>query len=145
MKEILAIIRNERAEPTKEALDAIGIKGVTFINVIGRGRQGGTIRAPDPEGTLLREVSIHLMYQRRLIDNPEDPRYHIPVEKELELGFLPKKILMMVADDHEVPVIVRTITRINRSENHGDGRIFICPITDAIRIRTGERGIKSLL
>ena len=99
MKEIFAIIRNERAEPTKDAIDSIGVKGVTFINVIGRGRQGGTIRTPDPEGTLRREVGVHLLHQRGLIDNPEDPRYHVPVKKEFEMRFLPKKMFMIVADD----------------------------------------------
>jgi nitrogen regulatory protein PII 2 len=85
------------------------------------------------------------MHQRGLIDNPEDPKYHVPVEKEFELGFLPKKMLMMVADDNEVPLIVSTIIQINKSEHQGDGRIFICPIVDAVRIRTGERGTKALL
>jgi len=145
MKEIFAIIRNERAEPTKNAIDSIGVKGVTFINVRGRGRQEGTIRTPDPEGTLRREVGIHLLHQRGLIDNPEDPRYHVPVEKVFEMRFLPKKMLMIVADDEQVPMIVHTITQINRSGHQGDGRIFVCPIIDAIRIRTGERGHKALL
>jgi nitrogen regulatory protein PII 2 len=145
MKEIIAIIRNECTELTKKSLDAVGVKGVTFISVIGRGRQGGTICSPDPEGTLRREVCVQIMHQRGLIDNPEDPKYHVPVEKEFELGFLPKKMLMMVADDNEVPLIVSTIIQINKSEHQGDGRIFICPIVDAVRIRTGERGTKALL
>ena len=145
MKEIIAIIRNECSELTKKSLDAIGVKGVTFTSVIGRGQQGGTICSPDPEGTLRRDVCVHIMHQRGLIDNPEDPKYHIPVEKEFELGFLPKKMLMMVAEDTEVPLIVRTIIQINKSEHHGDGRIFICPLADAIRIRTGERGTKAVV
>jgi nitrogen regulatory protein PII 2 len=144
MKEILAIIRNERAEPTKDALNSIGVKGVTFINVIGRGRQGGTIRIPDPEGTLRREVSVHLLGQRGLINNPEDAKYHAPVEKEYEMGFLPKKMLMLVVEDNDVQKIVHIITQTNRSGHHGDGRIFVCPIKDVIRIRTGERGNKAL-
>ncbi|HVP94843.1 MAG TPA: P-II family nitrogen regulator [Methanoregulaceae archaeon] len=145
MREILAIIRNERAEQTKAALDSIGVKGVTFINVIGRGKQKGTIRYPDPQGTLKREVSIYIMQQRGLIGNPEDPRYHAPVENELDLGFLSKKMLMIVADDNEVPGIVRAIIQINRSEHKGDGRIFVCPVNDAIRIRTGEHGTKAIV
>ena len=145
MKEIIAIIRNECMEATKEALDATGIRGVTFISVTGQGRQGGTVKTPDKEGTLRREIGVHCMYRRGLIDQPDDPKYHVPVEKEIDLGFLSKKMLMIVARDEDVPSIVRQIIRINRSNRHGDGRIFVCPILDAIRVRTGEQGTTALV
>jgi nitrogen regulatory protein PII 2 len=144
MKEIIAIIRTERVEPTKGALESIGVKGITFVNVIGRGRQGGIIQAPDPEGTLRREVGVYVMQQRGIISDADDPRYHVPVQKEIELGFLPKKMLMIVVNDDEVPIIVDTLTHVNRSEQKGDGKIFVCPVIDAIRIRTGETGNKAL-
>ncbi len=144
MKEIIAIIRSERMEPTKGALESIGVKGITFVNVIGRGRQGGTIRVPDPGGTLRREVGVHIMQQRGIICDADDPKYHIPVQKEIELGFLPKKMLMIVVNDDEVPLVVDILTQINRSGQKGDGKIFVCPMFDAIRIRTGEHGIKAL-
>ena len=144
MKEIIAIIRTDHVESTKSALEFISVKGITFFNVIGRGRQGGTIRAPDPEGTLRREVGVYIMQQRGIISDADDPKYHIPVEKEIELGFLPKKMLMIVVNDDEVPLIVDTITQINRSGQKGDGKIFVCPMINAIRIRTGEHGNKAL-
>jgi nitrogen regulatory protein PII 2 len=144
MKEIIALIRPECMEPTKGALESIGVKGITFINVIGRGRQGGTIRAPDPEGTIRREVGVYLMGQRGIIGDTGDPKYHVPVQQEIELGFLMKKMLMIVAQDDEVPVIVDTLTHINRSGQKGDGKIFVCPVRDAIRIRTDERGNKAI-
>jgi nitrogen regulatory protein PII 2 len=145
MKEIIAIIRPERAESTKNGLDAIGVKGITFMSVIGRGRQKGTIRSLDPEGSLRRQIGVQIMHHRGLIDNPDDPKYHVPVVREIELGFLLKKMLLIVADDTEVLTIVNTIIQLNKSEHWGDGRIFVCPIKDAIRIRTGERGNKALL
>jgi nitrogen regulatory protein PII 2 len=144
MKEIIAIIRTDQVESTKSALEFISVKGITFFNVIGRGRQGGTIRVPDPEGTLRREVGVYLMQQRGIISDADDPKYHIPVEKEIELGFLPKKMLMIVVNDDEVSLIVDTITQINRSGQKGDGKIFVCPMINAIRIRTGEHGNKAL-
>jgi len=144
MKEIIAIIRTERVEPTKDALESIGVKGITFVNVIGRGRQRGTIRAPDPEGTLRREVGVYIMHQRGIISDANDPKYHVPVQKEIELGFLPKKMLMIVVNDDEVPLIVDTLTQIDRSGQQGDGKIFVCPMIDVIRIRTGEHGSKAL-
>jgi nitrogen regulatory protein PII 2 len=144
MKEIIAIIRTDQGEPTKGALESIGVKGITFINVIGRGRQRGTIRVPDPEGTVRREVGVYVMQQRGIIFDAENPKYHVPVRKEIELGFLPKKMLMMVVNDDEVSLIVDTLAQLNRSGQHGDGKIFVCPVTDAVRIRTGERGNKAL-
>jgi len=144
MKEIIAIIRTDHVEPTKGALESVGVKGVTFFNVIGRGRQRGTIRVPDPEGTLRKEVGVHIMQQRGIIRDADDPKYHVPVQKEIELGFLPKKMLMIAVNDDEVPRIVDTLTQINRSGQQGDGKIFVCPMTDAVRIRTGERGNKAL-
>jgi nitrogen regulatory protein PII 2 len=144
MKEIIAIIRTEHVEPTKGALEFIGVKGITIFNVIGRGRQRGTIQVPDPESTLRREVGVYIMLQRGIICDADDPKYHVPVQKEIELGFLPKKMLMIVANDDEVPLIVDTLTQINRSGQKGDGKIFICPMTDAVRIRTGERGNMAL-
>jgi nitrogen regulatory protein PII 2 len=144
MKEIIAIIRTELVERTKSALETIGVKGITFVNVIGRGRQGGTIRAPDPAGTLRREVGVYVMQQRGIISNPDDPKYHIPVEREIELGFLPKKMLMIAVHDDEVTMIVDTLTQVNRSGQKGDGKIFVCSVIDAIRIRTGEHGNTAL-
>jgi nitrogen regulatory protein PII 2 len=144
MKEIIAIIRPERVEPIKDALESIGVKGITLVNVIGRGRQRGTIRAPDPEGTLRRKVGVHIMQQRGIISNADDPKYHVPVQKEIELGFLPKKMLTIVVDDDEVPLVVNILTQISRSGQVGDGKIFVCPVIDTIRIRTGEHGNKAL-
>lgn len=144
MKEIIAIIRTDHVELTKGALESIGVKGITFSHVIGRGRQGGTIRVPDPECTVRMEVGVYIMQQRGIISDADDPKYHVPVQKEIELGFLPKKMLMIAANDDEVPLIVNALTQINRSGQRGDGKIFVCPMTDVVRIRTGERGNKAL-
>jgi nitrogen regulatory protein PII 2 len=84
------------------------------------------------------------MQQRGLIKDADNPKYHLPVEKELELGFLPKRMLILVADDDEVPDIVRTLVQINKSGQHGDGKIFVCPVVDALRISTGERGERAI-
>jgi nitrogen regulatory protein PII 2 len=144
MKEIIAIIRTDHGEQTKDALESIGVKGITFFHVIGRGRQRGTIRAPDPEGAVRRDVGVYIMQQRGIIRDADEPKYHVPVNKEIELGFLPKKMLIIVVNDDEVPRIVDTIIQTNRSGQQGDGKIFICPVIDAVRIRTGERGDKAL-
>jgi nitrogen regulatory protein PII 2 len=140
MKEIIAIIRPERSEQTKKALESIGVKGITFVSVIGRGRQGGIIREPDPERTLRRKVGAYIMQQRGVITNADDPKYSLPAEKEIALGFLPKKMLVIAANDDEVSLIVDTLVKISSKGQKGDGKIFVSPMVDAVRIRTGERG-----
>jgi nitrogen regulatory protein PII 2 len=144
MKKIIAIIRDECVEQTKAALENIGVRGVTFLHVIGRGQQKGTIRVTDPEGTLRRNIGVYLLHHRGLIPDTDKPEYHTPVEKEIEFGFLPKRMLIIVASDDDVRSIVQTIITANQSGHHGDGKIFVCPMVTAIRVRTGEQGDKAL-
>jgi nitrogen regulatory protein PII 2 len=53
-------------------------------------------------------------------------------------------MLVIVAIDEEVSRIVHAIVNANQTGLHGDGRIFICPMISAIRVRTGERGDTAL-
>jgi nitrogen regulatory protein PII 2 len=53
-------------------------------------------------------------------------------------------MLLMVVYDTEVNRTVQAIVDANQTGRHGDGRIFICPMVGAIRIRTGEKGNKVL-
>jgi nitrogen regulatory protein P-II 1 len=57
-----------------------------------------------------------------------------------QVEFVPKIHIQIVADDDMVPPIVETILASARTGEIGDGKIFISPIADVIRIRTGERG-----
>jgi nitrogen regulatory protein PII 2 len=68
----------------------------------------------------------------------------VSVQKEIELGFLIKKMLMIMVNDDEVPMVVDTLIQVNRSGEKGDGKIFVCPVIDAVRIRTGEHGNTAL-
>ncbi len=144
MKEIIAIIRTDALESTKKSLESIGVKGITFSDVIGRGRQRGTIQALDREASMRRRVGGYMLQQRGVITDEEYPRYILPVEKEIDLGFLPKKMLVMITEDDDVPSIVQTLIMANQKGRHGDGRIFVCPLEDSIRIRTGEHGDQAL-
>jgi len=144
MKEVIAIIRTDAVESTKNVLESVGIKAMTFADVIGRGRQKGAIQTMDPEATLRRNVGGYILHQRGVISDEEYPRWAPPVEKEFDLGFVPKKMLTMVLRDADVPMVVQTLIRANQTGQHGDGRIFVCPVGDSIRIRTGERGDKAL-
>jgi nitrogen regulatory protein P-II 1 len=59
-------------------------------------------------------------------------------------GLLPKLSLMTVVGEKQVAKVIQIITKTARSGEIGDGKIFISPVTNSIRIRTGEKGDKAL-
>jgi len=142
MKKIVAIIRDERVEDTKTALEKIGVLGVTFFHVTGRGEQKGRIRSTASRGMLRREQGTRLLMPRE--PEPESGLSAGPAEQEVDVGFLPKRMLIIVAGDRDVQPIVQAIISVNQSGRYGDGKIFISPMVSAIRVRTGEHGDDAL-
>ena len=63
---------------------------------------------------------------------------------EYSVDLLPKVALVVVAHDHEVQDIVDVITRIARTDRIGDGKIFVTPVEQVVRVRTGETGAEAL-
>ena len=61
MKNIVAVIREERVEKTKKALETLGLKGITFTCVTGKGEQMGTVRLPGALETLRRSAGAKLL------------------------------------------------------------------------------------
>jgi nitrogen regulatory protein P-II 1 len=59
-------------------------------------------------------------------------------------GLLPKLVVTAVVDDAKVNKIVNIIIKSARTGEIGDGKIFISPVTNVIRIRTGEKGKKAI-
>jgi nitrogen regulatory protein P-II 1 len=59
---------------------------------------------------------------------------------EYHVDFLPKSKLEVIVTDDMVDPAVEVITKVARTGQVGDGKIFILPVEDAIRIRTGESG-----
>ena len=112
MKKIEVITRSYKLDPVKEALTALGIKGMTVTEVKGFGRQGGH-----------KEVYRGAEYQ---------------------IDFVPKIKIELVVDDDIVPDAVQAVTQAARTGEVGDGKIFISPIDDIVRIRTGESGIEAI-
>ena len=60
------------------------------------------------------------------------------------VDFVPKSLVEIVVKDEMVKQVVETILTVARTGEIGDGKIFISPIEDAIRIRTGEHGEDAL-
>ena len=63
---------------------------------------------------------------------------------EYVVDFLPKVKVEVVVDDELVARVVETIERAAKSGKIGDGKIFVLPVDEAVRIRTGERGLDAL-
>lgn len=59
---------------------------------------------------------------------------------EYVVDFLPKVKLEIIAKDEMVPAIIEIIEKAAKTGKIGDGKIFVTPVEDVIRIRTGERG-----
>ena len=59
---------------------------------------------------------------------------------EYVVDFVPKIKLETVVEDERVEQVIETIVQTAHTGKIGDGKIFVSPIDDAIRIRTGERG-----
>jgi nitrogen regulatory protein PII 2 len=153
MKQIIAILREERIEETRAALEGIGVRGVTFLPVTGRGEQKGKISARELTVTLSRKMRMQLVSTlsgENMPENAAGPAFSpdrttgpaiTPDRTEAvgELPFLPKRMLIIITDDKEVSPVVQAIVNTNQTGRHGDGKIFICPMISSIRIGTGER------
>lgn len=59
-------------------------------------------------------------------------------------GLLPKLVLTAVVNDKKVKKVVDIIVKTARTGEIGDGKIFVSPVANAIRIRTGEKGEKAV-
>lgn len=113
MTKIDIITRPEKLEELKDALNKIGVLGMTVSQVYGCGTQGGH-----------REV-----YRGR----------------EYEINLLPKIKIETVVCEVPVESVLETAQRILRTGKFGDGKIFVYELTDAVRIRTGQRGAEAIM
>jgi nitrogen regulatory protein P-II 1 len=108
MKKIEAIIKPFKLDEVKEALQDVGIQGLSVIEVKGFGRQKG-----------------HTELYRGA---------------EYVVDFLPKVKIEVVLSDDMVDAAIEAIIAAARTDKIGDGKIFVTPVEQVIRIRTGETG-----
>jgi len=116
MKLILAIIRITKMNETKIALSDAGLPSFTAMPVLGRGKGHGDlekIESSDPE---LRELISEM------------PRLKS------------KRMITLVVTDDKKELAIETIIKANKSGKSGDGKLFVIPATDSIRVRTAETG-----
>jgi len=63
---------------------------------------------------------------------------------EYRVDLLPKTKLELIVDENDVENVVEIICEIGKTGNMGDGKIFIMPVEEVIRVRTGERGKEAI-
>jgi len=112
MKKIEAIIQPFKLDAVKQALNELGVRGLTVWHVEGFGRQKG----------------------------------HTEVYRGAEymVNFSPKICVEVAVDDDVAAQVLDAIATAARTGNIGDGKIFVMPLEDAVRIRTGESGPDAL-
>ncbi len=108
MKKIEAIIKPFKLDDVKEALNEIGIQGMTISEVKGYGRQKG-----------------HKEIYRGA---------------EYVVDFIPKVKIEIVVEASRADEVIRKIQDAANTGKIGDGKIFVFPVEQAIRVRTGEKG-----
>ena len=64
--------------------------------------------------------------------------------QEYSIDLLPKISITAVVHDHEVKDVIDAVTKVARTDRIGDGKIFVSPIEEVVRIRTGETGPEAL-
>lgn len=140
MRELFAIIRQERVGETLEALSSIGVDSVTVHTVHGRGRQGGNIMEEvDP----LMRGNVESVSRIWKFPTPSSMAGASTLTKPV--FWVPKSLLDIVVSEVPVDRVVETVVRLNRTGRNGDGKIFLLPIEDAVRIRTGETGDAAII
>jgi nitrogen regulatory protein PII 2 len=119
MKEVMAIIRMNKINETKRALSAAGISSFHARECLGRGKGLVDFNVLQGAEKGYEEAIAQLGQSQRLV---------------------PKRIITVMAPDKQVSRIVETIIAINRTRKSGDGKIFVLPLQEAYRVRTGEDG-----
>lgn len=123
MKEVIAIIRPKMVPATKKALEDLGFPGITASAVLGRGKQRG--------------IASEISY-------PIEPDL-LSKGKSGGMKYVPKRFISVIVGKEHVESVIDAIVKVNQTAQIGDGKIFICPIENVLRVRTGELGKDALI
>ncbi len=123
MKEIIAIIRMDMINKTKEKLLMEGFPALHCRKVMGRGKK-----------------KVDFSVIEDMLSGSEIPSRTVVESISEGHKLIPKRLISLVVKDYETKKAIDAIIDINSFGKPGDGKIFVMPINDAIRIRTGETG-----
>lgn len=123
MKEIIAVVRMNMMNQTKKALTEAGIDAFFAHEAQGRGKGFINPAVLEGAGQGYEEAASLLGEKGKLY---------------------PKRMVSVITRDELVDDVVQAIILANQTGKPGDGRIFVLPVSDSIRVRTGETGEKSI-
>jgi nitrogen regulatory protein PII 2 len=123
MKEIIAMVRINMMNQTKQALTDCGVDAFFAHEAQGRGK--GFVNPKVLEGAQ---------------QGYEEAASLLGAKGQL----YPKRMLTAVVPDKKVKEVVRAIIAANQTGRPGDGKIFVLPLADAVRVRTAEKGAKAI-
>jgi len=112
MKLVTAIVKPFKLEDVKNALETLGVTGLTVSEAQGFGRQKG----------------------------------HTEVYRgaEYTVDFVPKVRVEVLADDNDALRVADALIEAARTGKIGDGKVWVTPVEEVVRVRTGERGPDAL-
>jgi nitrogen regulatory protein PII 2 len=123
MKEVIAVVRINMMNQTKQALTDCGVDAFFAHEAQGRGK--GFVNPKVLDGAR---------------DGYEEAASLLGAKGQL----YPKRMVTAVVPDKKVGDVVRAIIDANQTGKAGDGKIFVLPLADAVRVRTGEKGAKAI-
>ena len=120
MKTVMAIIRIDKMNRTKKMLSEAGISSMTALSHV-HGRGNGLVDRKIVEGATanIPEAVTYLTQEPRL---------------------RPQRVVYVTIPNDKVEIVVSAIIEANQSGEPGDGKIFVLPVNDAIRVRSAESG-----
>ena len=124
MKEIVAIVRMNMMNRTKKALTEVGVDAFFAHEAQGRGKGFVNPQVLSGASEGYEEAAVLLGQKGTLY---------------------PKRMLTIVIKDEMVDDVVQTIIETHQTGKPGDGKIFVLPVGDSVRVRTGEKGEKSIV
>lgn len=123
MKEVIAVIRMDMITKTKEALLKADFPALSCMKVLGRGKK---------------KVDFSLI--ENMLSGSEFTSPTIAEAFSEGHRLIPKRLLSIVVKDDDVKNLVDVLIAVNQKGSPGDGKIFVMPVIDCVRVRTGETG-----
>lgn len=119
MKQLIITIRPSKYYELKDVLIEKGFNSMSIKDVLGRGKNPVVFEAnATGSGTGM-------------------SHYEHPM--------IAKKMIEIFARDEDCEEIIKTVQSIAHTGNHGDGKIFVLPLDNAVRIRTGEKDVNAIM
>lgn len=115
MKQVIIIIRTNQYFKTRAALQKANFGAISEKEIVGRGKKTGHYTAVTGE------------------------------ESHANYSFSAKRMIEIYVRDEDVERLIKTVLEINKTGTPGDGKIFILPAENVIRIRTGEKDVNAIM